>query len=47
MIKVVNKTYTFLLPLFDAGPSRIDVILDGPTKADLVPHWNDPELTSL
>src|SRR4051812_1567600 len=32
MIDVVNKTYTFLSFLFDAGPSRIQTVLDGLEK---------------
>lgn len=43
MIDVLNKTYKFLSVLFDASPSRIDTILNGLEKADLVPQWNDPK----
>jgi hypothetical protein len=47
MIEVVNKTYTFLSMLFASGPATIEPVLDGLQQMDLVPHWNDPETTTL
>jgi hypothetical protein len=47
MIEVVNKTYTFLSMLFGTGSGNIETVLDGLEKVDLVPYWNDPEITKL
>ena len=45
MIDVVNKTYTYLSMLFATSPAAIDAIIDGLEQVDMVPHWNDPEIT--
>jgi hypothetical protein len=46
MIEVVNKTYTFMTMLFRSNEIT-EVLIKALQAFDMVPHWNQPQLTTL